>query len=242
MQTVDFKYFPLQSGDKVLDLGCGEGRHVIAAYLEQDVDAIGVDLSLDDLQSAQQKHLPFIQADNPSKSFSLSVADALRLPFADNSFDKIICSEVLEHIPNFEAVLNEIERILKPQGLLCVSVPRTWPEQLCWWLSDAYHQVEGGHLRIFNAIQLNNQIEALGFTSYRKHWAHALHSPYWWLRCLFWQGQDDNWLVKQYHRLLVWDLMDKPVFTRRLEKLLNPLMGKSVVMYFRKPAKTGSQQ
>jgi hypothetical protein len=118
-----------------------------------------------------------------------------------------------------------------------VSVPRAWPERLCWWLSDAYHQVEGGHLRIFKASQLSDQIEALGFTVYCKHWAHALHSPYWWLRCLFWNNQDNNWLVKQYHRFLVWDLMDKPLFTRKLEQLLNPLMGKSVVMYFQKPAK-----
>jgi SAM-dependent methyltransferase len=237
MQTVDFNYFPLVSGDKVLDLGCGEGRHVIAAYLEQDVDAIGVDLNLADLQVAQLKYQPFIQLDNRAKSFSLSAANAMCLPFADNSFDKIICSEVLEHIPDFEAVLQEVKRILKPGGLLCVSVPRAWPERLCWWLSDAYHQVEGGHLRIFKASQLSDQIEALGFTVYCKHWAHALHSPYWWLRCLFWNNQDNNWLVKQYHRFLVWDLMDKPLFTRKLEQLLNPLMGKSVVMYFQKPAK-----
>ena len=40
--------------------------------------------------------------------------------------------------------------------------------------------------------------------------------------------------MAQYHRFLVWDLMDRPAFTRALERVLNPVMGKSVVMYFQK--------
>ena len=234
MQTVNFKYLPLQPGETILDLGCGEGRHVISAYLEQDVTSIGVDLSVDDLRTTQEKFQPFAEPNNSHKSFGLSAANALQLPFADNTFDKVICSEVLEHIPDFEGALKEIERVLKPGGLFCASVPRTWPEKICWHFSEAYHNVEGGHLRIFEASKLSAQIEALGFTSFHKHWAHALHSPFWWLKCVFWKTQDNNWLIKQYHRFLVWDLMDKPIFTRTLERVLNPIMGKSVVMYFRK--------
>ncbi len=237
MQTVDFKYLPLQAGDVVLDLGCGEGRHVISAYLEQDVTSIGVDLSVNDLQTTQDKFKPFADPDNSAKAFGLSAANALQLPFADNTFDKVICSEVLEHIPDFKGALEEVERVLKPGGLFCASVPRTWPEKICWFFSDAYHQVEGGHLRIFEARKLKAQIEALGFKSFHRHWAHALHAPFWWLKCMFWKNQETNWLIKQYHRFLVWDLMDQPLFTRSLEKTLNPVLGKSVVMYFRKDAK-----
>jgi ubiquinone/menaquinone biosynthesis C-methylase UbiE len=234
LQTVNYKFFNLQAGDIVLDVGCGEGRHVISAYLEQDVHAVGVDLCVDDLVTTREKFQPFNDVSNGNKSFGLSAANALHLPFADSTFDKIVCSEVLEHIPDFKGALEEIERVLKPGGLFCASVPRAWPEKICWAFSDAYHNVEGGHLRIFEARKLTVQIEDLGFISFHKHWAHALHSPFWWLKCLFWQTQDKNWLIKQYHRFLVWDLMDRPLFTRTLEKILNPLMGKSVVMYFKK--------
>lgn len=240
MQTVDFKNFQLQAGDTVLDLGCGEGRHVISVYYEADVHAVGVDLCLDDLVTARHRFQDFQETQEEAisgqKSFGLSAANALQLPFGDNSFDKVICSEVLEHIPDFRGALKEIERVLKPGGLFCASVPRSWPEKVCWFFSDAYHQNEGGHIRIFEASKLKAHIEALGFKFYRRHWAHSLHSPFWWLKCMFWKSQDTNWLIKQYHRFLVWDLMDSPRFTRVLEKLLNPIMGKSVVMYFRKEA------
>ena len=234
MQTVNFEHFPLTPGDVVLDLGCGEGRHVISAYVEGDIQSVGVDLSLDDLKSTERKFADFAEPDNAAKSFGLSSANALCLPFADSTFDKIICSEVLEHIPDYSGALKEIERILKPGGLFCASVPRYWPEQVCWALSDEYHAVEGGHLRIFRAQKLRAEIEQLGFSHYYRHWAHALHSPFWWLKCLFWEKQDSNWLVRQYHRLLVWDLMEKPALTRLMESAMNPVLGKSVVMYFRK--------
>lgn len=233
MLTVDFDYFPLESGDTVLDLGCGEGRHVISAYLQRDITAVGVDLSFSDISVAKQRFEDFRQPQDAG-GFGLSVANALRLPFADDTFDKVICSEVLEHIDDYEGVLTEINRVLKPGGLFCASVPRSWPEKICWHFSEAYHKVEGGHLRIFDAGELNATIQAHGFTYFKKHWAHALHSPFWWLKCLLWDKQESHWLIQQYHRFLVWDLMDRPWVTRVLEKLLNPVMGKSVVMYYRK--------
>ena len=236
MQTVDFKHFPLVPGDRVLDLGCGEGRHVISAYVEESVESFGVDLSVADLKITRNKFKDFEQPEDGGRAFGLASANALELPFADATFDKVMCSEVLEHIPDYQGALTEIQRVLKPGGLLCASVPRRWPEKICWALSEAYHLVPGGHIRIFRASELRGDIEALGFQHYYRHWAHALHAPFWWLKCLFWKTQDSNWLIAQYHRLLVWDLMEKPAVTRTLETCMNPLMGKSVVMYFRKEA------
>lgn len=225
----------MSPGERVLDLGCGEGRHVIAACALDGADAVGVDLSLDDLGTAAKRMQDF-QDHSPDDAplFALLAGNALRLPFADDCFDAVICSEVLEHIPDYRSVLSEVHRVLKPGGRFCASVPRAWCERICWALSRDYHQVPGGHLRIFDAAALRDEISAEGFQMYFEHGAHALHSIYWWLQCLFWKTRERNWLVHQYHRLLVWDMMSEPVFTRTLERLLNPVLGKSVVMYFHK--------
>lgn len=244
LETVDFERLNLAAGDKILDLGCGEGRHAITAYLHEAVTVIGMDLSFDDLTTARQRYGQFRDDDDATRTVDFILANGHSLPFPDGSFDKVICAEVLEHIHDYESVLGEIHRVLKPGGTLAVSVPRFGPEWLCWRLSDDYHQVEGGHVRIFKARELRRSIESsrpppsgpgrLSFAS--KHFAHGLHSPYWWLRCLFWRQGDSVWPVRLYHRFLVWDLMQKPPITRALEWLLNPIIGKSVVMYFHRGA------
>jgi len=231
MQTVDFKKMGLVKGDRILDLGCGEGRHTITAYIHDEVQAVGVDLSLNDITTAQERTQQF-KVEDTARSIGYAQTNGLRLPFADNSFDKVVCSEVLEHIPNYYGVLQEIKRVLKPEGVLAVSVPRAWPERICWWLSEPYHRVDGGHIRIFHKYSLQKEIEALGMQHFDGHGAHALHVPYWWLRCLFDKNPDANPLVKWYHKLLVWDLMKRPKLTQMLDRILNPVMGKSVVMYF----------
>lgn len=232
LETINFKYLNLAAGDTILDIGCGEGRHTISACLHEKVHAVGLDLSLSDLQTAKGRYREFAVQEDACRRADFLAASGLSLPFADGSFDHVICSEVLEHIHDYQSVLREIHRVLKPGGLFAVSVPRFGPEWLCWRLSSAYHAVEGGHIRIFKAKQLQRAIESFSMVRYAKHWAHGLHAPYWWLRCLFWSQGDQIWPVRVYHKLLIWDLMKQPRLTRWLEKILNPFIGKSVVLYF----------
>jgi SAM-dependent methyltransferase len=234
MLTVDFSWFPLSAGDRVLDVGCGEGRHSLAAYLRPGVSVVGVDLSGEDLAIARGRiddMAPF----DPQGYVRFLQGDATRLPFPDDAFDRVICSEVLEHIPNFIGVLEELYRVLKPGGRLCVSVPRAWPEKICWWLSSDYHNTPGGHIRIFSRRFLEREITRQGLNTYHRHGAHALHVPYWWLRCLLWRRGEKSLIVAAYHRVLVWDLMKQPALTRWFDRLCNPWMGKSTVLYFNKP-------
>jgi SAM-dependent methyltransferase len=234
LQTIDFNRIKLRPNDTLLDLGCGEGRHAISAYMVEQLNAVGIDLSLNDLQTTKQRFEEFVEPDNDTKSLVISVANGQHLPFADEHFDKVICSEVLEHIPDYRAVIKELSRVLKTGGIAAISVPRYFPEWVCWQLSDAYHEVEGGHIRIFNAKTLQRDVESEGFIAFDKHHAHSLHVPYWWLKCLFWrkEGEPNAAIVDWYHRFLTWDLMQAPAVTRWLDWLLNPIMGKSVVMYF----------
>ncbi|XOV84389.1 MAG: class I SAM-dependent methyltransferase [bacterium] len=188
LETIEFDRLKLHSRDKILDLGCGEGRHAISAYLLADVTVFGVDLSACDLATARQRLEEFDhKPEHPEHSCTFVRASGLQLPFEDNSFDKVICAEVLEHIPDYQGMLQEIKRVLRPGGIFAASVPRFFPEWVCWKLSDAYHEVEGGHVRIFTSGELYRAIESLQMRRFARHWAHSLHVPYWWLRCLFWE-------------------------------------------------------
>ena len=156
--------------------------------------------------------------------------DLLALPFADASFDRVIASEVLEHIPDDEKAMAELTRVLRPGGLAAVTVPRWLPERVCWALSDEYHANEGGHIRIYTRDVLHQRLRAAGLTVTGNDYAHALHSPYWWLKCAI----GDAAPTRAYHRMLVWDIVDRPALTRVMEQALNPLIGKSVVIYLEK--------
>ena len=92
MLTINYKLLNFNDGDKLLDVGCGEGRHVIHACLEHNILGVGVDLSLRDLTTARERFMPFANYNSQSQ-FNLQQTDATKLPFADSSFDKIICSD-----------------------------------------------------------------------------------------------------------------------------------------------------
>jgi SAM-dependent methyltransferase len=235
MVTVEFKRLDVKSGFRILDIGCGSGRHTCAAYQHQDVVAIGADLNFNDLIEARNRLKLHDQlGEHGGGVWGLSMADVTNLPFKDNYFDLVICSEVLEHIPRYELAILEIIRVLQPDCNLVVSVPRSWTERICWLLSSEYVNIKGGHLRIFNKQQLISDLENAGVKQWGLHFAHSLHSPFWWLKCLVGLNRDDSLLVNLYHRFLTWDIMKQPRATRFLDNLLNPILGKSIVLYLRK--------
>jgi len=238
MITLDLDRLGLAEGMRVLDLGCGRGRHLHALYWhDRALNVVGLDLSFEDLSHAIDGFFDLPPPpEEPRRSAVFSVGDAARLPFTENSFDAVICSEVLEHVDAVDPVLAEIDRILKPGGALALSVPRAWPERICWALSEGYRNTPGGHVRIFKDAELRRHVERLGFQAFAKHGAHALHSPYWWLQCARWERRDASRLVAAYRRFLEWDLLEAPRLTRWTEAALNPVLGKSVALYFRKAA------
>ena len=236
MITVDFKRLRLQPGSKVLDVGCGQGRHTCEAYSLPGITAVGLDLNPQDV--AQTRSMLCAMEDagmGGGGTWQVFSGDCTCLPFADDFFDAVICSEVLEHIPNNKKAASELVRVLKPQGVLAVSVPRYVPEVICWTLSEQYYNTEGGHIRIYTRKSLLKLIENTGMRCRGSHFAHSLHSPYWWLKCAVGIDNENSRPVKLYHRFLVWDIMKKPWLTRTLDKLLNPFIGKSCVYYFTRP-------
>jgi len=236
MLTVDYTRLGVRPGERVLDIGCGAGRHSLEA-VRRGAHTVALDLSRDDLQRARQGVAGYGHVDVPAPGTFLAVrGDARHIPFPDGSFDRVIASEVMEHIPDDEVALAELVRVLRPGGVLAVTVPRWLPERVCWALSREYHDVPGGHVRIYRGHELRATMRRAGLRPSAQHHAHALHSPYWWLRCAYGPHRDDPLPVRLYHRLLVWDLFHRPALTRGLERVLDPVLGKSLVLYARKPA------
>jgi ubiquinone/menaquinone biosynthesis C-methylase UbiE len=232
MVTVDFPELKLKPQSVVLDAGCGTGRHLREMTQLPDLKIIGLDKNDRELREAYAS-LQGIPNAHPDNCLVMK-ADIRKLPFAAASFDCVICSEVLEHIPEHHAALKELVRVLKPQGVIVISVPRYYPERICWLISPAYHNSEGGHIRIYRKKKLAQMLAGQGINCWKINYKHALHAPYWWLKCLVGLKNEEYWLVRYYKEFLEWDIMQKPFFTRLLENLLNPILGKSIVFYLKK--------
>jgi SAM-dependent methyltransferase len=233
--TVDLKRLRLGPGSRVLDLGCGTGRHTDAVARLRHVHAIGMDISLADVLKAK-KRLLYAESlgMHGGGPWGLLVADVTCLPFKDDAFDCVICSEVLEHVPSQDAAIHEATRVTRPGKDLAVSVPRFLPERICWALSQDYHKANNGHIRIYKKKELIKLLERAGLRKWALHFAHSLHTPFWWLKCLVGPERTDSRLVNLYHGFLVWCIMKRHRITRLLEHLLNPILGKSLVLYLRK--------
>ena len=232
MLTVDYSRLRIAPGHRVLDVGCGAGRHAFEAYRR------GADVVAFDMDEAELRPVTGMcgamraEGQAPAAAASAGVSgDATAMPFADGAFDRIIAAEVFEHILDDQQAMNEVARVLKPGGIAAVTVPAWLPERICWGLSREYHEVPGGHVRIYTRLELEAKLRRAGFTITGYHHAHGLHTPYWWLKCLVGVGNDDHPLPKAYHRMLVWDIMRQPAATRLAERALNPLIGKSVIVY-----------
>lgn len=236
MLTARYDRLGVCPGDTVLDLGCGFGRHAFEAA-RRGAAVVALDAGDDEVRAVRATFTAMVAAGELSRDVRAEAVrgNALALPFADETFDRVICSEVLEHIVDDRAAMAELARVVKRGGTMAVTVPRRGPERINWALSHEYHTVPGGHIRIYSRRELQRRLIAVGLRVSSHHHAHGLHSPYWWLKCLVGTTNETNWFVRQYHRLLVWDIVRRPRFTRCLDAALNPFIGKSLVVYVERP-------
>ena len=236
MLTVDFEKLGVRSGEVLLDVGCGQGRHTFEA-LKRGASVVSVDLDRSRLTEVRAMTRALLEGGEIDASVSnlAQEADALRLPFQDGAFDRVIASEVLEHITSDEIALAEIQRVLRPGGVAAVTIPRRWPERICWALSKEYVSSAGGHVRIYSGAELKRKLSYAGLQPSASHHAHAFHSPYWWIKCLVGVDRDTAPSVRLYKKFLEWQIVTKPRTLDALERILDPLLGKSLVVYAVKP-------
>jgi ubiquinone/menaquinone biosynthesis C-methylase UbiE len=142
-------------GKRVLDVGCGSGT-IVKRLLKKGKNVIGVDIG--------KKFLSFCQSSYGNATFC--AADAQHLPFSDNSFDTIVCSEVIEHLNKPEKSLKEFERILHPNGELVITTPNIsvrWALLEAMWTRIRKKILETNH-KCFTKKQLRFLLDSIGFT------------------------------------------------------------------------------
>ena len=249
--TIDFRrHLRLEPGDWLLDLGSGNGRHTIEAC-RWPCRVISVDVDAKELQRARY----FLRApegaspyerygperkDNVLGWADFIVADAQHLPFRDGAFDKIMCTEVLEHIPDDKLGIRELYRVAKPGAPSAISVPRYGPERVFWTLSWEYWHTPGGHVRVYRPGEMARYLREQGFELHATRYRHAFQSIYWALRCTFGKDQERRFVPRMMFRFLSWYHRTRPRPLERVEAAANLIMGKDMVLYGRKPPAAGS--
>lgn len=237
MLTVDFKLLPVKGGERILDVGCGTGRHSWYVCSIDHCSVYSMDIDLESLLRAKYV-LYLMDCEKQSKGdWNIIMANGMRMPFRDATFDKIICSEMMEHVIDDEQGVRELYRVLKDGGEMAVSVPTWLTEKIYWGISEKYHTNPGGHIRIYRKKQLVDLLERYNFKVYAIRHKHAFHSIYWLLRCLVGVRREKAILPRLYHKFLVWETDNKTRryrYFRWLESLFDPFFPKSLVVYVKK--------
>jgi SAM-dependent methyltransferase len=157
---------------RVLDVGCGDGRHLVEA-MRRGCRAVGVDY--DEGAAAAARRV---------SGADVLIADAASLPFRNGAFDALVCTETLEHLPNDDAALDEIARVLAIGGVLLGAVPSHFTEMLYWRLSRGYRNAPGGHVRIYRPRALAATAARAGLYFQDVRYVHFVDSLMWLRFCL----------------------------------------------------------
>ena len=221
MLSVDLDRLGVRPGDWLLDAGCGGGRHCFGA-LERGARVAGIDLDRESLALAR--------AGLAGRAGSGALqADVFRLPFPDGAFDRIVCSEVMEHVHDYRGAIRELVRVLRPGGTLGVTVPTATSEWLYLALSRLYFESPGGHIRVFRPRDLARALAASGVRVEGASFAHSLHTPYWAVRAAIGLDDERPRPTRLFRRFLLHASGSR--FWSRLERVGDLVWPKSLALY-----------
>ena len=225
--TVDLERLDVRPGHRLLDAGCGEGRHCFGS-LSRGASVVGLDLDFDAMRDASKSLKR--RGREQGRLGAMLQGDAFHLPFANGSFDRIICSEVMEHVHDYRGAARELARVARPGARIAVTIPTATSEHLYLRLGDEYFESPGGHIRIFRPRDLAEGLAAAGFDVEGCGFAHGFHTPYWVLRSVMHlPDADRSRLVRGYREFLI--RATASTWMARLERVLNYVCPKSVILY-----------
>jgi glycosyltransferase involved in cell wall biosynthesis/SAM-dependent methyltransferase len=225
---IDLKRLRIARESRVLDLGCGAGQFTIP-MLEHGYHSVGVDLDA--------PRLGEVAASCGEKGFSSSVlrADATNLPCRTASFDSVVCREMIEHIHDPGRVIEEIRRVLRPEGSLCVTVPSAHTEHYFQWVDSRWLEM-AGHVNVFTRKSMRELLEAHGFRVVEIRGRNCFYSLFWFIHTLAGTTHDGTGKIQNNFRLAdrvftAWRWLRFGRLKRAIERGGNLLVPKSYVYY-----------
>jgi SAM-dependent methyltransferase len=226
--TVDLDKLGLRPGDWLLDAGCGAGRHCFGA-LDRGAHVVGLDLDVPSLRIARAGIHE--RRGNATEKLHGGVlrGDVFRLPFPSGAFDRVICSEVMEHVHDYGAAARELARVLRPGGTLGVTIPTAITEWLYLAATRRYFESPGGHIRVFKPRDLARALARAGMRVDGVGFAHSFHSPYWLVRSGVGLDDERSAPTRAFRKVLV-----HAAFSRtwsKVEHVFDWVWPKSLVLY-----------
>lgn len=168
VQTI-FEWVEPEDSDLILDCACGRGFYLNMFRYVSQCKLVGLELDWEVIEKAKRNvgHLPSVMLNN---------ANIYTLPYPDDTFDAVILSEILEHIDRDVDGLREVLRVLKPGGVVAMTVPNAnypfWWDPINKTLETVFktHIGKGplagiwaNHVRLYTAEQLRSSVLAAGF-------------------------------------------------------------------------------
>lgn len=230
MLTVDFDILDIKPGQIVLDAGCGEGRHSFE-FVKRGAKVFALDRDMNSLRKARYilSQMKNEKMFHPEGACQVHTGDALNLPFNDNTFDRIICAEVMEHVTDDNLACSELSRVLKKNGKAAITVPTYISEIVYDILTYEYFTSPGGHVRKYVPKKLSEIMNRNGLKIYNIDFRHSFHTIYWLIRSVVGLHLDDHLVTRAYRNFLM--LGNSSGIIKKAEKFFDNFFPKSIILY-----------
>ncbi len=234
-QSIDPALLDIGQHDRGIDLGCGTGRHVLELAKRPGI-VHGADISRHDVRIGRYLlEIMRRRGEVRARVHWLQMAGE-QLPFADGAFDRVICTETLEHVDDDSVLARELVRVLKPGGILAVSVPDEFSEKIFWKLSKNYRTHAGGHVRIYKRERIVALLREAGLSPYAVRYRHSLETAYWLSHVAFWSDWGKQGPITRVFRSVLDSQRTRSSrIVTMIDDIGNRILPKSIVVYSRKP-------
>ncbi|MGH8434017.1 MAG: class I SAM-dependent methyltransferase [Pseudomonas sp.] len=236
-----FRGFSITADDVVLDLGCGHGGSTLFCARR------GAHVIFTDSEAAKVEALREKVRETPARQAEGIVSDSLPLPLADNLASKVIALEVLEHVEQPLAILQELVRVGRPGAQYFISVPDQASEELQQAVAPALHFKSPNHIQVYSREAFAELVEGAGLIIESRHY----YGFYWTLwMMLFWStkqaeghafsGATHDQIEPPFHPLLnswatLWHATINLPSGEKIRTALDQALPKSQIILARKP-------